>query len=144
MRTQPIIRYEITDLVRLADRPCPCGRPSRLVESIEGRSDDILRLPGGVALHPIHLRSPMARLEGVRQYQIVHRADGLHVRVVPRGGDVREAVHGAMTRALEAAGAAGVAVHVELVDAVERDATGVGKLKLVRSEVERPVAATVR
>ena len=83
----------------------------------------------------------MARLEGVRQYQIVHRADGLHVRVVPRGGDVRETVGAAMVGALEAAGATGVPVHVELVDAIERDATGVGKLKLVRSEVDRPVAA---
>ena len=141
MRTQPIIRYEVTDLVRLADAPCACGRPSRVVTAIEGRSDDILRLPGGVVLHPIHLRSPMARLEGVRQYQIVYRADGLHVLVVPRAGDVRETVRAAMVGALEAAGAAGVPVQVEVVDAIERDATGVGKLKLVRSEVDRPVAA---
>jgi hypothetical protein len=41
-------------------------------------------------------------------------------------------------------GAAGLPVHVELVDAIERDLTGVGKLKLVRSEVERPVPAAVR
>jgi putative adenylate-forming enzyme len=144
MRTQPIIRYEITDLVRLADEPCPCGRPSRLVAAIEGRSDDILHLPGGVVLHPIHLRSPMARLEGVRQYQIVHRADGLHVRVVPRAGDVRGVVHEAMSAALAKAGAGGVPVHVEVVEAIERDATGVGKLKLVRSEPEAPVATAVR
>ena len=144
MRTQPIIRYEITDLVRLAGDPCACGRPSRLVSAIEGRSDDILRLPGGVVLHPIHLRSPMARLEGVRQYQIVHRADGLHVRVVPRTGDVRAAVQAAMGTALAAAGAGGLPVHVEVVEAIERDATGVGKLKLVRSEVDAPVAAAVR
>jgi hypothetical protein len=83
----------------------------------------------------------MARMEGVRQYQIVHRADGLHVRVVPRAGDVRETVRAAMVDALEAGGATGVPVHVEVVDTIERDATGVGKLKLVRSEVDRPVAA---
>jgi phenylacetate-coenzyme A ligase PaaK-like adenylate-forming protein len=142
MRTQPIIRYEITDIVRVDDEPCPCGTPFRTVRAIEGRSDDILRLPGGVVLHPIHLRSPMARLEGVRQYQIVHRADGLHVRVVPRAGDVRAVVHEAMTAALARAGAAAVPVHVEAVGAIERDATGVGKLKLVRSEVEPPVAAS--
>jgi phenylacetate-CoA ligase len=141
MHTQPIIRYEVTDLVRVAGEPCACGRPSRAVTAIEGRSDDILRLPGGIVLHPIHLRSPMARMEGVRQYQIVHRADGLHVFVVPRAGDVRETVRAAMVDALEAGGATGVPVHVEVVDTIERDATGVGKLKLVRSEVDRPVAA---
>jgi phenylacetate-coenzyme A ligase PaaK-like adenylate-forming protein len=134
MRTQPVIRYEITDLVRLAGEPCACGRPSRAVQAIEGRSDDILRFPGGVTLHPIHLRSPMARLDGVRQYQVVHRADGLHVRVVPRRDGVDAEVRAAMTSALAEAGAGDVPVHVELVDAIERDATGVGKLKLVRSE----------
>jgi phenylacetate-CoA ligase len=142
LRTQPIIRYEITDLVRMDDAPCACGRPSRVVRAIEGRSDDILRLPGGVTLHPIHLRSPLARIEGLRQYQVVHRADGLHVRVVPRGepGAVAREVEVAMTRALGDAGARDVPVRVEVVDAIERDATGVGKLKLVRSEVGAPVA----
>ena len=135
MYTQPVIRYEITDLVRLDPDPCACGRPSRAVAAIEGRSDDILRFPGGAVVHPIRLRSPMARLAGVRQYQIVHRADGLHVRVVPRNGDVTGEVHRAISEALEDAGAGAVPVHVEVASAIERDATGVAKMKLVRSEV---------
>ena len=135
MRTQPIIRYEITDIVRVSDEPCPCGTPFRTVEAIEGRSDDILRF-GDVALHPIVLRSPMAKLDGVRQYQVVQRADGLHVRVVPRRGGVVEEVASAMGRALADAGAPGVPVMVEPVEAIERDASGVGKFKLVRRELE--------
>ena len=131
MRTQPIIRYEITDIVRVDDAPCPCGSPFRTIRAVEGRSDDILRF-GDVALHPIHLRSPMARLGGVRQYQIVQRGEGLQVLVVPRNGDVRDEVRDAMARALADAGVAGVRVDVEQVAEIERDATGVGKLKLVR------------
>ena len=38
MKTQPVIRYEVTDMVRLDDDPCPCGRPTRTVSAIEGRS----------------------------------------------------------------------------------------------------------
>lgn len=132
MRTQPLIRYEITDIVRVSDEPCPCGSPFRTITAIEGRSDDILRF-GGVALHPIHLRSPMAKLHGVRQYQIVQRAEGLQVLVVPRNGsDIRTEVRNAMAHALADAGAPGVRVDVEQVAEIERDATGVGKLKLVR------------
>lgn len=142
MRTQPVIRYEITDLVRFSPEPCPCGRPSRVVERIEGRSDDVLRLPGpgggAVAVHPIHLRSPLARVGALRQYQVVHRADGLHVRAVPRNGAghtaLRDEVRAALAGALRDAGVAGTAVHVDVVDALER-AGGAGKLKLVRSEV---------
>jgi phenylacetate-CoA ligase len=135
MRTQPIIRYEITDIVRIDDTPCPCGRPYRTVAAIEGRSDDILRL-NGVAVHPIALRSPLAKVSALRAYQIVHRADGLHVRAVPRdGAEVREPVRAALAGALSAVGAPGTPVHVDVVAELERDQGAVGKLKLVRSEV---------
>lgn len=141
MKTQPVIRYEITDLVELDGEPCPCGQPFRTVRSVAGRSDDILRLPaasgeGSVAVHPIALRSPLAKLDGVRQYQVVHGADGLRACVVARAGacDLEDAVGRALERALARAGAAPVPVSVDLVDALDRDANGVGKLKLVRSE----------
>jgi hypothetical protein len=81
------------------------------------------------------LRSPMAAQEGVRQYQLVHRDDGLHALVVPRPGhDVAEPVRAALDGALAGA----LPVHVEVVDAIARDPSGTGKFKLVRSEVREP------
>ena len=146
MKTQPVIRYEVTDMVRLHDDPCPCGRPTRTVSAIEGRSDDILELPadggGTVRLHPIHLRSPLAHLETVRAYQVVLRDDGLHVRVVPRGDAAAADVHAAMTGALAKAGAGATPVHVEPAEELERDTGAIGKLKLVRSEVTGQALAT--
>jgi phenylacetate-CoA ligase len=56
-RTLPLIRYELTDRIRLATRACSCGLPFPLVESVEGRSDDVVVLPGrsgeDVAVHPV-------------------------------------------------------------------------------------------
>jgi putative adenylate-forming enzyme len=40
-RTQPIIRYRLNDVLRLATRPCTCGSSFRVIEEIEGRCDDI-------------------------------------------------------------------------------------------------------
>jgi len=34
--TQPLIRYELPDALKLAEKPCACGRPYRLIESIKG------------------------------------------------------------------------------------------------------------
>jgi phenylacetate-coenzyme A ligase PaaK-like adenylate-forming protein len=147
MKTQPVIRYEITDIVRLGAGPCPCGRPTRWVEAIEGRSDDILELMadgGGTArVHPIKLRSPLAQLGSVRQYQAVLRDDGLHVAVVPRGdaARARDEVRAALAGALRDAGAV-APVHVETVAALTRDSGTVGKLKLVRSELSSGGQAT--
>ncbi len=45
-RTLPLIRYEMSDTVRLAGRGCPCGRAFTRLEDIEGRIEDVLQLPG--------------------------------------------------------------------------------------------------
>jgi phenylacetate-coenzyme A ligase PaaK-like adenylate-forming protein len=42
-RTQPLIRYELGDRVRLSPRACPCGRPFRLIDAVQGRVDMIPR-----------------------------------------------------------------------------------------------------
>lgn len=63
-RAQPLIRYELTDSVTLA--------APDLIASIDGRSDDILVLPGKeggeVAVHPLRLRAPFAGLAQVALY----------------------------------------------------------------------------
>lgn len=41
-RTQPIIRYELNDILTEAQHPCPCGNPSAIIAHIEGRCDDVL------------------------------------------------------------------------------------------------------
>lgn len=60
-RSLPLIRYELTDRVRLATEPCDCGRPFRLVAAVEGRTDDVLRLPGAsgalISVHPVLFHS---------------------------------------------------------------------------------------
>lgn len=40
-RTQPIIRYRLNDVLKMQSARCPCGSPYRVIESIEGRCDDI-------------------------------------------------------------------------------------------------------
>ena len=47
-RVQPLIRFEVTDLVVIEPEPCPCGRTLTRVRSLEGRTEDVLCL-GGVA-----------------------------------------------------------------------------------------------
>ncbi len=44
-RVQPLLRYEMNDLIELGD-PCPCGSHFRVIRRIIGRQDDVLELPG--------------------------------------------------------------------------------------------------
>ena len=42
--SQPLIRYEISDMLTMAPDPCPCGRSLALVSAIEGGNEDMLLL----------------------------------------------------------------------------------------------------
>jgi phenylacetate-coenzyme A ligase PaaK-like adenylate-forming protein len=139
-RTQPLIRYELSDSVVVAHGDDPEGLPHTRLAGIDGRSDDILSLPAArgsfVSVHPHRLRTPFTTLLDVRQYQIVHRRDGsLHVRVVPRAAspELVKAVGAAVARVLADAGAI-APVGVELVDEIEREPGPAAKIKVVVSE----------
>jgi phenylacetate-coenzyme A ligase PaaK-like adenylate-forming protein len=139
-RTQPLIRYELLDAVELAEGPDPSGRPFDRIARIDGRSDDVLRLPapagGAVTVHPYRLRAPFVRMLDVLQYQIVHRPSGLDVRVVVRRGrepGAADAVRSALEDAVRDAGAV-CPVDVAVVDEIPREPGPGAKAKLVRSE----------
>jgi phenylacetate-CoA ligase len=139
-RVQPLVRYELTDSVTLADGPNPLGLPYARIASVDGRSDDVVTLPaaggGRVAVHPFRLRAPFSELLEVRQYQVVHEPARLLVKVVlrssaPAGTTAR--VSDALARELRDAGAVPPPIEVEVVPEIERDPGHGAKFKLVKS-----------
>jgi putative adenylate-forming enzyme len=81
-RTLPLIRYELTDRVRVSKERCGCGLPFRMIEAVEGRTEDVLVLPavsggGQVRVHPVLVHQVLDPL----------RCDGFQVR---RSGDALE------------------------------------------------------
>lgn len=138
---QPLIRYELTDAVELADGADPSGRPYDRITRIDGRSDEVLELPGRgggtVRVHPYRLRARFTQLLDVRQYQVVHRREALLVEVVLRADaprDLPTRVQSALERAVEEAGAT-IPVRVEVVERIEREQGTGAKVRLVRSEL---------
>lgn len=138
-RTQPLIRFELSDLVTVSPEPCPCGRPSVMIAGVDGRSDDILMLPGReggtVAVHPLTLRSPLAAVAGLRQYRIVHDRGAIAIEVVAEPGhDVAADVRVAVAGALDRRGVVAPSISVDRVERIERH-PGSGKAKLVESRL---------
>jgi phenylacetate-CoA ligase len=142
--TQPLIRYELTDSITLADTPNPLGLPYTRIAAIDGRSDDIITLPtpagGQIPVHPFRLRAPFATLPDVRQYQIRHDQTALHVRVVLRPSAARDTLQGiqaALTQELQAAGAVPPPIEVTPVDDIPRDPGHGAKFKLIQTTAPR-------
>jgi phenylacetate-coenzyme A ligase PaaK-like adenylate-forming protein len=126
-RTLPLIRYELTDRVRLSPQRCPCGRPFRLVAGIEGRTDDVLTLPavggGRVTVHPVVFHQVFDLLDAAG-WQVRQDDDGLQVLVAAPGAGVEPGrLEQDVTAALRRAGAV-TAVRVHLVDAIPAGAAG--------------------
>lgn len=77
--TQIILRYQLNDILRVADQPCSCGNVETCVAAIEGRSDEIFWLPQkeGKELKPIYpdsLRRCMMLVEPeLLEYKIIQR-----------------------------------------------------------------------
>ena len=110
---QPLIRYEISDIATLADGPNPTGMPFRRLAAVDGRSDDVVHLPGASAApspcRPTNCGRRSPRSPALRQYQIRDDGTGLAVAVVLRDGaaaDTPTRVRTALQHALVAIGAA--------------------------------------
>ena len=83
-RTQPPIRYEISDMVRSISGECECGRPFQLIEAVEGRQEDILYFPARSSLAStisVHPNAFHHLLENVRVtgWQLIQEESGLNV-----------------------------------------------------------------
>jgi phenylacetate-CoA ligase len=134
-RTQPLIRYELNDSLRLSAEPCPDGRLTRLVDAIQGRTGDTLHLPdttgAGVAIHPNVIHNVFdGALVGA--WQVVQESDGLRVLVAePRSGFDAAPLGERLRQSLIAQGALATPVLIEQVAAIPRTLNG--KAPLIRA-----------
>lgn len=88
---QPIIRYEVGDLVTMANESCNCGKNLPLIKCVEGRDSDVftIKSPNGElkSLQPSVFELAMSRLVEVREYQLVQEENTrFRIRMEPLPG----------------------------------------------------------
>jgi len=85
-RALPIIRYELNDVITIRREPCECGSSFRVIESIQGRADDVFWAPkldgsGYQFIFPDYIRRGIITCsDDIREYQAIQK-DPLHVMV---------------------------------------------------------------
>jgi len=127
-RTQPLIRYELSDSVRLAADTGNSRLPFARIDGIQGRTEDILRLPGvsgkEVAVHPITFHHVLDSLP-VSGWQVVQEEAGLRVLLSggPNGANDSMLI-GSLTRGLTAQNVVAPHITVQHVDGIPKNATG--------------------
>jgi phenylacetate-CoA ligase len=151
---QPLLRLEVTDVVTLDPDPCPCGRILARMNTIYGRSDDVLSLcardGGQVAVHPLHF-ALLTRDPQIREFQVIQDGPLLRILVVPRhpssptaavsDDGLETRLSHAIAQQLLGLGVQDPQVTVERRSELAR--TAGGKLKLVIADpASRPVRTT--
>ena len=69
-----LLRYRLGDRARLDPRPCPCGRTSPKIVGLDGKTNPLIQLPDGSALHARGLWGVIKAQEGVRRFRLVQQA----------------------------------------------------------------------
>jgi len=128
-RTQPLIRYEINDSIRVSTKVHDCGMPFAVLDSIQGRVEDTLTLPsisgGEVTIRPLVFNRVMD-IVPVGGWQVVQQADnGLVVLLANvRNGLTDQGLVNQLAHSLAQEGARALYIRVQHVSAIPKNASG--------------------
>ena len=129
----PLLRYDTQDLVTLTNDKCPCGRPGRIVEAVDGRQEDYVVLSDGARVG--RLDHIFKDLVNIREAQVYQREVGEVIIRVVRGTRYTIADERLLLQEANARVGEQTTIHVEYVDELERSSRG--KLRLVVSDLEQ-------
>jgi phenylacetate-CoA ligase len=83
-RGSVLLNYRIGDRGSLSDDPCPCGRSTRRILELDGRTEDAVVLPDGSLVGAIGISGALAGLPGMLRFRLVQRgATEFDVELVP-------------------------------------------------------------
>jgi len=128
-RTQPLIRYELNDSVRVSTEAHACGLPFAVLESVQGRVEDALHLPsvvgGKVVVQPLVFNRVMD-IVPVSGWQVAQQADDVLVVLLTgvRDGLTDEALIERLTRSLAQEGVRVPSIQVQRVSAIPKTVSG--------------------
>lgn len=98
-RSQPMIRYELNDVITISKKPCPCGSKFRVIEDIQGRSDDIFlstdRNGNKQYIFPDYIsRTIITSSDDIEEYQAIQIGErDVRVRLMMKKGADRKTIY---------------------------------------------------
>jgi len=132
----PLIRYELSDHIKLAAKPCTCGRPFPLIEEVQGREEQVIHLTGKdgaeIAVDPEFFFDEMVLLP-IDGWQIVQESEDTIICLILRPHSTFNELAFAKrsTGELERQGAKTPMVKVERIEELRR--TRVGKVITIQA-----------
>jgi phenylacetate-CoA ligase len=133
-KAMPLIRYKIGDRGSISKKKCDCGCKNMILDRLDGRSDDFIKLPSGKLISPTALSSYIEIGDEfymrVMQYQIIQKGvNDIEIIIVPKDtSGYEEVVKNRLAEYIKEP------VNIE-VNIVKHIPVRRGKMKVVRSEI---------
>ena len=97
----PLLRYRTRDITYIMEEPCICGRTTRRIHRLFGRTDDMLIIRG-VNIFPSQIEQALIEIEGTEpQYLIIINRGDSHLDEVELQVEVKKELFSDETRGLE-------------------------------------------
>ena len=127
----PLVRYRMGDLAALSERGCACGRHFPVIETIQGRLDDVVTTPDGRRIG--RLDPIFKAVESIAEARIVQdRVDHIQLEYVagePLSDRERTELLAQLTKRI------GVQMAIDIVRVPSIPRTNAGKLRTVENRV---------
>jgi phenylacetate-CoA ligase len=129
--TTPLLRYDVQDSVTLFPGGCDCGRPGRVVETVDGRKEDYVLLKNGAKLGRLdHIFKGHIH---IREAQIYQNVPGELVLRIVRGNLYSQADESRLLTDTRQRVGSEANIRIEYLERISRPVNG--KLRFVLSDV---------
>jgi phenylacetate-coenzyme A ligase PaaK-like adenylate-forming protein len=119
-RTQPLIRYEITDAMTVVDGTCECGCAHRRITDLAGRTDSFFVYDSGAAVHWLGMTTILLSDPAVIEIQVAQTPRGADVSVATKAECNTEGLRRGLVDLMAGAGMVDPQVTIRRVDALDR------------------------
>jgi len=119
-RTQPLIRYEITDAMTVVAGICECGCAHRRITDLVGRTNGVFVYESGVAVHWLGMETLLLSDPNVVEFRLVQTSLGTDASIATQGECNIEALRRRLVDLFTRSGLADPQVTIREVDALDR------------------------
>lgn len=120
-QAMPFIRYRQGDLAVLSGSKPVCGRPFPLIESIQGRKEDLLVLPSGRKIPSQPVATAFLSVPGIKAWRVIQDRPDRLLALVERDERFTPDVQRDLIRELKKMAKEDVDIEVKLVDSIPLD-----------------------
>lgn len=119
-KTEPLIRYEITDAMTVSSGSCECGCAHRRIEDLAGRTDSFFVYEGGAAVHWIGMTTVLLGDPEVVELQVTQTLRGADISVATKGACNVERLRRGLAELMAKSGLPDPQVTIREVDTLDR------------------------